>query len=88
MLHRTIKRVSEDIAVLKYNTAVAALMEYLNSLEPRQSIAREELRTLLLLLAPMAPYITEELWERLGQQGSIHVAPGLYMMPRRYARKR
>ena len=74
MLHRTIKRVSEDIAVLKYNTAVAALMEYLNSLEPRQSVAREELRTLLLLLAPMAPYIAEELWERLGQAGSIHVA--------------
>ena len=74
MLHRTIKRVSEDIAVLKYNTAVAALMEYLNSLEARQSIAREELRTLLLLLAPMAPYITEELWERLRQEGSIHTA--------------
>ena len=76
MLHRTIKRVSEDIAALKYNTAVAALMEYLNSLEARQSesVSREEMRTLLLLLAPLAPYITEELWERLGEQGSIHTA--------------
>jgi leucyl-tRNA synthetase len=73
-LHRTIKRVTEDLDVLKYNTAVAALMEYLNSLEPRQSIAREELRALLLLLAPLAPYITEELWARLGQAGSIHAA--------------
>jgi leucyl-tRNA synthetase len=77
ILHRLIKRVTEDLAALKYNTAAAALMEYLNSLETRLAIAREELRTLLLLLAPMAPYITEELWQRLGQPGhqhSIHTA--------------
>jgi leucyl-tRNA synthetase len=74
-LHRTIKRVTEDIAALKYNTAVAALMELLNSLEASPTaVTREELRTLLLLLAPFAPYITEELWERLGQRGSIHAA--------------
>jgi leucyl-tRNA synthetase len=73
-LHRTIKRVTEDIAALKYNTAVAALMELLNSLEASPTVMREELCTLLLLLAPFAPYITEELWERLGQRGSIHAA--------------
>ncbi len=73
-LHRLIKRVTEDISALKYNTAVAALMEYLNTLESRQAIAREELQTLLLLLAPMAPYITEELWQRLGHDRSIHTA--------------
>ncbi|HEV2580162.1 MAG TPA: class I tRNA ligase family protein, partial [Ktedonobacteraceae bacterium] len=73
-LHRAIKRVTEDLAALKYNTAVAALMELLNSLESRQNVTREELRTLLLLMAPLAPYITEELWERIGQPGSIHAA--------------
>ena len=76
-LHRLIKRVSEDLAALKYNTAVAALMGYLNGLETRATITREELRTLLLLLAPMAPYITEELWQRLEpseQYHSIHTA--------------
>jgi leucyl-tRNA synthetase len=73
-LHRVIKRVTEDLGALKYNTAVAALMEYLNSLETRQALTLEELRTLLLLLAPMAPYITEELWQRLGQHPSIHTA--------------
>ncbi len=74
VLHRAIKRVTEDLAALKYNTAVAALMELLNSLESRQFVTREELRTLLLLMAPLAPYITEELWERIGQPGSIHTA--------------
>ncbi len=77
VLHRLIKRVTEDIAGLKYNTVVAALMEFLNGLEKREAITSEEIRTLLLLLAPMAPYITEELWQRLGQPGgyrSIHTA--------------
>ena len=76
-MHRVIKRVTEDLAALKYNTAVAALMGYLNSLEMHSTIMQEELRTLLLLLAPMAPYITEELWQRLGLPGqdqSIHTA--------------
>lgn len=74
-MHRLIKRVSADLAVFKYNTAVAALMGYLNDLEARITIALEELRTLLLLLAPMAPYITEELWQKLAhtdQYRSIH----------------
>ncbi len=74
-LHVTIKRVTEDIATFKYNTAIAALMEYLNSLEDRQGITREELQTLLVLLAPLTPYTTEELWERLGHRDSIHKAP-------------
>jgi leucyl-tRNA synthetase len=71
-LHRLIKRVTEDLAALKYNTAVAALMEYLHTLEARQEVTRKELQTLLLLLAPMAPYITDELWQRLGHDRSIH----------------
>jgi leucyl-tRNA synthetase len=74
-MHLVIKRVTEDIAVFKYNTAIAVLMEYLNALETRQDApVREELETLLRLLAPLAPYITEELWERLGHQASIHTA--------------
>ncbi len=74
VMHLTVKRVTEDIAAFKYNTAIAALMEYLNSLDGRQDVSREELQTLLLLLAPLAPYITEELWARLGNQNSIHTA--------------
>jgi leucyl-tRNA synthetase len=72
--HQTIKRVTEHISALKYNTAVAALMEYLNTLEDTQNITRKELETLLQLLAPFAPYITEELWHQLGNQKSIHIS--------------
>jgi leucyl-tRNA synthetase len=73
-MHLTIKRVTEDIATFKYNTAIAALMEFLNVLETRQEVTSEEMQTLLLLLAPLAPYITEELWEHLGNRDSIHKA--------------
>jgi len=72
--HLTIMRVTDHIAALKYNTAVAALMEYLNTLEAAQNITRKELETLLQLLAPFAPYITEELWNHLGNQKSIHIS--------------
>ena len=72
--HQTIKRVTEHIAALKYNTAVAALMEYLNTLEAAQNISRKEIETLLQLLAPFAPFITEELWHHLGNQKSIHIS--------------
>lgn len=74
VLHQTIKRVTEDIAALKYNTAIAALMEYLNTLEAQQEVTRAELQTLLILLAPFAPYLTEELWSHMGNAFSIHTA--------------
>lgn len=73
-MHLAIKRVTEDIATLKYNTALAAQMEYLHTLQDRQEVTHEELQTLLILLAPFAPFLTEELWERLGNTSSIHTA--------------
>ena len=73
-MHLAIKRATEDVAALKYNTAIAALMEYLNALESKRQITRKELQTLLVLLAPFAPFITEELWDRLGNHNSIHRA--------------
>jgi leucyl-tRNA synthetase len=71
-LHATIQQVTGDIAVLKYNTAIAALMKLLNVLERQQTVTREELRTFVLLLAPFAPFVADELWERLGGKGSVH----------------
>jgi leucyl-tRNA synthetase len=71
-LHRTIERVTRDIANLDYNTAIAFLMEYTNFLQGREAFHRDEIRTLLLLLAPLAPYVTEELWEQIGEAYSVH----------------
>src|SRR5262249_2382422 len=73
-LHTTIQRVTEDTGVFKYNTAIATLMEYVNGLEARGQASREEMRRLLKLLAPYAPFIAEELWERIEGEGvaSIH----------------
>ena len=70
--HRTIAKVTSDIEDLRYNTAIAALMEYLNALgERRQDVRREELETLCLLLWPFAPAIADEMWQRLGHAEGI-----------------
>ena len=69
--HRTIKKVSEDIEVLKFNTAIAAMMALLNDITAAGKITQGELRTLLVLLNPFAPHITEELWEQCGFGGML-----------------
>ena len=74
-MHIAIRRVTEDIEALKYNTAIATLMEYTRTLENAETTTRAEAQTLLQLLAPFAPYVTEELWERIGGAGSIHAQP-------------
>lgn len=63
-MHKTIKKVSEDIESLKFNTAIAAMMELLNDIAATGSINRAELNTLLRLLNPFAPHITEEMYEQ------------------------
>ena len=71
-LHRTIKRVTEQIAGLRYNTAIAAMMEYLNAVRAGgRTPVRCEVEPLVLLVAPFAPHMAEELWRRLGNRGSI-----------------
>ncbi|MEX2436686.1 MAG: class I tRNA ligase family protein, partial [Candidatus Paceibacterota bacterium] len=74
VMHQTIKKVAEDIENLKYNTAISQLMIFLNKIEDKkESVTREVLETLLKLLAPFAPYLTEELWRNtLGEKQSIH----------------
>lgn len=69
--HKTIKKVTEDIEVLKFNTAIAAMMSLLNEISNHGSITRAELKTLLLLLNPFAPHLTEEMWEEAGFGGMI-----------------
>ena len=64
-IHKTIKKVSEDIEAMKFNTAIAALMALVNDFTA-QGCTKGDVKTLLLLLAPFAPHMTEELWESLG----------------------
>jgi leucyl-tRNA synthetase len=71
-LHRTIRSVTLDLENLRYNTAIAALMSYVNTLQGQASLYDEEVSSLLLMLAPFAPHLAEELWARLGKPYSIH----------------
>ena len=70
-LHKTIRKVSEDIEAMKYNTAIAAMMSLLNDICAKGSVNHAELRTFILLLNPFAPHMTEEMWERAGHTTSV-----------------
>ncbi len=71
-LHATVKKVTADIAGLQYNTAIAAMMEYLNAARAGGRAARRsEVEPLVAMIAPFAPHLAEELWERLGYKESI-----------------
>jgi len=72
--HRTIKRVTEDIERFHFNTALSALMEYVNFLS-ENGTSREALETLVILLSPLAPHIAEELWQHLGHKESVLETP-------------
>ncbi len=70
--HKTIRKVTEDIENLAFNTAIAAMMTLLNDISDKKQITRGEYKTLLLLLNPFAPHMTEELWESCGFGGMLH----------------
>jgi len=74
LLHKAIKKVTDDIKNFRFNTAVSSLMILVNELEKAPSISREHYEILLKLLAPFAPHVTEELWISLGNKKSIHIS--------------
>ncbi|MHB8840914.1 MAG: leucine--tRNA ligase [Candidatus Aquicultor sp.] len=80
MTHKTVKRVTEDIARFNFNTAISAIMELVNALykynentNRNPGVMKEAVDNLILLLAPFAPHITEELWHELGNTESVHL---------------
>ncbi len=73
-LHATVKKVGEDIERMKFNTAIAALMSFVNDVYNVGSITKEELRTLLVLLFPFAPHVAEEINERAALGGPLYEA--------------
>ncbi len=73
--HKTIKKVSDDIENMKYNTAIASLMALLNEIYEKGAITKGELKTFLTLVNPFAPHVSEELWEVMNYGGMLAVAP-------------
>jgi leucyl-tRNA synthetase len=71
LLHQTIAKVTEDIEALRFNTAISALMELTNAAYKWPSVPRAVAESLVLLLAPLAPHVAEELWQRLGHKESL-----------------
>lgn len=71
-MHKAIKKVSEDYESLKFNTAIATLMSLLNEFNDLGKVNKSEIKTFLILLNPVAPHITEEIWEKLDLGGMLH----------------
>ncbi len=74
LIHKTIKGVGEDIAEYKFNTAISKMMILINYWDTQKTIASQEYKMLLQILAPFAPHMTEELWHTLGETQSIHIS--------------
>ena len=74
-MHKTIRKVGEDIERMKFNTAVAALMSLLNEFSAKGSVTKGEYKTFLTLINPFVPHMTEELWSEAGFEGFCSVAP-------------
>ena len=79
-MHKTIKAITEDMERFRFNTMLAKLMEYVNALAPAYSsvsaqVWNEAVAKLVLMLAPSAPHLAEEMWHRLGHEMSVHLQP-------------
>lgn len=75
MLHKTVRAVTEDIAKLSFNTAIARMMEFTNFFTKADRRPRAVLEPFVLLLAPFAPHIAEELWQSLGHKSTLAYEP-------------
>ncbi len=73
--HKTIKKVSGDIEEMKFNTAIAAMMALINDIYAHGSLTADELKTFITLFCPFAPHLCEEMWEAIGGEGLLSLAP-------------
>ena len=74
LMNQTIKKVSDDIEAMKFNTAISQLMILLNEFNKKGSVNKKELETYLILLTPFAPHISEEMWSKLGNTNEISIS--------------
>lgn len=75
LLHKTVKKVGEDMETLSFNTAISAMMILVNEMYSLNAKPKAVVKTLVQLIAPLAPHIAEELWSRLGGEGFVSIAP-------------
>ncbi|MCL2104733.1 MAG: class I tRNA ligase family protein, partial [Kiritimatiellaeota bacterium] len=75
VLHATIKKVTDDLETMSFNTAISQMMIFVNAFSGNKPLPREAAETYVLLLAPFAPHVCEELWEMLGHEGTLAYAP-------------
>lgn len=71
VFHQTVKKVTEDIPALRFNTAIAQMMIFINEAYKQEQLPKKMMQDFLIILAPFAPHVTEELWNRLGNSGSL-----------------
>jgi leucyl-tRNA synthetase len=74
-VHKTIKKVTEDIEAMKFNTAIAAMMSLINEISDAGTISREQLSAFIRILTPFCPHICEEMWAEIGEEGMASTAP-------------
>ncbi|MEY2671594.1 MAG: hypothetical protein RL687_11, partial [Candidatus Parcubacteria bacterium] len=74
VLHKTIKKVNEDIENFAFNTAISSMMIFVNEAEKHENISVDDFKIFLQILAPFAPHMTEELWHEIGEKKSIHIS--------------
>jgi leucyl-tRNA synthetase len=75
LLHKTVKKITEDVENMNFNTAISAMMVFVNEVDRIKNISVKDFKLFLQILAPFAPHITEELWSILGEKKSIHLSP-------------
>ncbi len=75
VLHKTIKKVTEDIQSFSFNTAVSSMMIFVNEVEKEKELSVKDFKLFLAILAPFASHMTDELWQQTGEKTSIHLAP-------------
>jgi leucyl-tRNA synthetase len=75
LIHKTVKKVGDDIGAMRFNTAISAMMILVKHLGALRAVPRDAARTLALLVSPFAPHLGEEVWQRLGGRGSLAYEP-------------